>query len=189
MLCFVGCPLKRWKGNVQIYSMLDLGQEAEPKSTCGGKKDPRGFPFVIAVLFVLTWNVHWVWDKELDSCCGKALLAGAQHASAFELFMQIECHWLRRFGGPWIPCRSSWCIVLGGGIWRFSSLQAERIESGSLGLRWVSALPGYWIKKEQCTHSVFQQFSDIRPSFIGVSSESLWASWNVPSIQYENSWV
>lgn len=54
MLCFVGCPLKRGKGNVQIYSMLDLGQEAEPKSTCGGKKDPRGFPFVIAVLFVLT---------------------------------------------------------------------------------------------------------------------------------------
>lgn len=76
---------------VQIYSFLDLGQEAEPKSTCGGKRDPRGFPFVIAVLFVLTWNVHWAWDKELgkkDSCYGKALLAETQHASAFELFMQ-----------------------------------------------------------------------------------------------------
>lgn len=48
---------------------------------------------------------------------------------------KIEYHRLRMFGGPLIPCSSSWCIVLGGGICRFSSLQAERIESGSLGPR------------------------------------------------------
>lgn len=42
------------KGSCSNTLLLDLRQEAEPKSTCGDKRGSNGFPFVIAVLFVLT---------------------------------------------------------------------------------------------------------------------------------------
>lgn len=55
---FFSCSLKRGKVHVQIYSLLDLGQEAEPKSTCGDKRGSDEFPFVFAVLFFSLRNVR-----------------------------------------------------------------------------------------------------------------------------------
>lgn len=79
VFCWLGCSPKRWKFRVQIYSLLDLGQETEPAPPCIGKRGPEWVSLGRCCCFH-SYLKYWLSLGQREWEEGNSLEAGRMHA-------------------------------------------------------------------------------------------------------------